>query len=92
MALLRTIHRAAFICNLFFLLALFILWLRHPINSGLSSIILVLGFFVSVLLNVVVNIWGMTRRFSKKSMDPVPRWLRIVNGGFLAVQLILLLK
>jgi len=92
MALFRTLHRAAFICNLCFLLALFILWLRHPVNAGLTSIILVMGFFVSVLLNVVVNVWGILLKFSKKSLVEIPRWLIYVNGGFLIIQLVLLLK
>lgn len=92
MALLRTLHRAAFICNLCFLFALFILWLKHPVNEGLTSIILVLGFFVSVLLNVVVNVWLMILRISRKSLEQIPGWLIIVNGGFLAIQLILIFK
>lgn len=92
MALFRTLHRAAFICNLCFLLALFILWLRHPMNAGLTSIILVMGFFVSVLLNVAVNVWGILLKFSKKSLVEIPRWLIYVNGGFLIIQLVLLLK
>jgi hypothetical protein len=92
MALFRTLHRAAFICNLCFLLALFILWLRHPMNAGLTSIILVIGFFVSVLLNVAVNVWGILLKFSKKSLVEIPRWLIYVNGGFLIIQLVLLLK
>jgi hypothetical protein len=92
MALLRTLHRAAFICNLCFLFALFILWLKHPLDPGLTSIILVMGFFLSVILNGVVNIWLMVRRFYRKSLEQIPRWLIYANSGFLIIQLILLLK
>ena len=92
MARLRMFHRVAFICNLCFLFGLVILRLRQPVNPGLTSLILVLGFFVSVILNVVVNVWMGVLRFSKKSLEGIPRWLIYVNGGFLAIQLILILK
>ena len=92
MAWLRMLYRAAFICNLCFLIAVCILRLKYPVNPELSSIILIMGFFVAVVLNVVVNIWQMVLRFSDKKPSGVPRWLIFVNGGFLAIQLILLLK
>jgi hypothetical protein len=92
MALFRTLHRAAFICNLCFLLALFILWLKHPVNAGLTSLILVLGFFVSVLLNVVVNLWLIVLKITNKPLSQIPRWLIYVNGGFLVIQLVLLFR
>jgi hypothetical protein len=85
-------HRVAFICNLCFLFGLVILRLRQPVNPGLTSLILVLGFFVSVILNVVVNVWMGVLRFSNKPLEGIPRWLIYVNGGFLAIQLILILK
>jgi len=92
MALLRLCHRAAFICNLCFLIALIILRLRHPVNAGLTSLILVMGFFISVILNVVVNLWMALLLVSKKPLEGIPRWLIYVNGGFLAIQLILMFK
>jgi hypothetical protein len=92
MAWLRMFHRAAFICNLCFLIAVWILRLKYPVNPGLTSIILIMGLFVAVVLNIVVNIWQMVLRFSDKKADGVPHWLIYINGGFLAIQLILLLK
>ena len=92
MAMLRMLHRAAFIGNVCFLLALGILRLRHPLDPGLTSFMLITGFFVSISLNVVVNVWQMALRFSNKKTEVAPRWLRMVNGGFLAIQLILLLR
>lgn len=92
MASLRMFHRVAFICNLCFLLGLIILKIRQPVNPGLTSLILVLGFFLSVVLNVIVNVWMGMLRFSNKKIDGIPRWLIWVNGGFLAIQLILMLK
>jgi hypothetical protein len=92
MALLRICHRVAFICNLCFLIGLIILKIRYPLNDGLNSMILVLGFFLSVILNCVVNVWMGILRFSNKPLTGIPHWLIYVNGGFLAIQLILMLK
>ena len=92
MALLRILHRAAFICNLCFLIAVCLLHFKYPMNPGLTSIILIMGLFVAVVLNIVVNVWQMVLRFSNKKPEGIPRWLINTNGGFLAIQLILLLK
>jgi len=92
MALLRMLNRAAFICNVCFLFAIGILWYRHPVNPGLASIIIVMGFFISILLNLIVNAWLIFLLMLKKPVNGIPRWLIYLNGGFLAVQLILFLK
>ncbi len=49
MAFLRMLNRAAFICNVCFLLAIFLLWYSHPVNPGLSSLIIVMGFLLSIV-------------------------------------------
>jgi hypothetical protein len=94
MGLLRVLCRAAFICNVCFMLALGILWLKHPENSdtGISSLIIVMGFFLAIILNVVVNLWLLILRISGRRMENIPRYLIIINGGFMAIQLILLIK
>jgi hypothetical protein len=92
MALLRMLNRAAFICNICFLLAIGLLWLNHPINPGLSSLIIVMGFLLSIVLNVVVNVWLFIFRISKKRVIGIPQYFIYTNGAFLAIQIILLLK
>ena len=94
MALLRVLCRAAFICNVCFMLALAILWLKHPENSdpGISSLIIVMGFFLAIILNIVVNLWLLILRISGKQTAGIPKYLVIINGGFMAIQLILLIK
>jgi hypothetical protein len=94
MALLRVLCRAAFICNVCFMLALGILWLKHPENSdpGISSLIIVMGFFLAIILNIVVNLWLVTLRISRRGTEGIPTYLIIINGGFMAIQLILLIK
>ena len=92
MALLRLLNRAAFICNICFLLAMGILWLKHPHNAdpGISSVIIVMGFFLAVILNITIYIWLLMLRIFKKPLVETPRWLIYVNGMFLAIQLIYL--
>ena len=94
MALLRVLCRAAFICNVCFMLALAILWFKHPENSdsGVRSLIIVMGFFLAIILNIFVNCWLLILGISRKGIKDIPRFLIIVNGGFMAIQLILLMK
>jgi len=76
------------------MLALGILWLKHPENSdpGISSLIIVMGFFLAIILNIVVNLWLVILRISGKRTEGIPGYLIIINGGFMAIQLILLIK
>jgi hypothetical protein len=76
------------------MLALGILWLKHPGNSdpGISSLIIVMGIFLAIVLNIVVNLWLLILRITKKRTVGIPRSLVIMNGGFMAIQLILLIK
>ena len=94
MALLRMLSRSALICNVCFMLALGILWLKHPMDSdpGISSLIIVMGFFLAIILNIIVNGWLLFLRLVKKPTEQIPRVLIYINGGFLIIQLILLLK
>jgi hypothetical protein len=92
MALLRMLNRAAFICNVCFLLAICLLWFKNPVNPGLSSLIIVMGFLLSIVLNIVVNIWLLLIKISKKSLSGIPKMIIYINGGILVIQLILLIK
>jgi hypothetical protein len=92
MALFRMLHRAAFICNICFLLAICLLWFKHPVNPGFASMILVMGFVLSIILNTVVNAGLIFLLVTKKTWKGIPRLLIYLNGGFLVIQLILLIK
>jgi len=76
------------------MLAIGILRLKHPENwdPGISSLIIVMGFFVAIVLNIVVNLWLLVLRLSKKRTEGIPRTLIIINTVFLAIQIILLIK
>jgi len=84
------LSRSALICNVCFLLAISILWYKHPVNAGFASLTIVMGFFLSVVLNLIILVWLLVRRLTKKTINEVPRYLILLNGGFLTIQLILL--
>lgn len=92
MGLLRMLNRAAFICNICFLLAIGLLYFKHPVNPGFASLIIVMGFLLSIILNLLVNIILLYYKMTKKPIIEIPRMLRILNGGFLIIQLVLLIK
>jgi hypothetical protein len=92
MALLRMLSRAAFICNVCFLLAVCLLWFKHPASPGLESLLIIMGFFLSVALNIAVNGWFLLLRIFKRPLHSLPKKLIYLNGGFLVIQLIFLMK
>jgi hypothetical protein len=92
MALFRMLQRSAFICNICFLLALGLIWYKHPVNPGIASLIIVMGFFLSVVLNAIVNFWLLFFWIFKKPFPGIPKQLIYINGGFLLIQIMLILK
>ncbi len=92
MGLFRHFSKAAFVCNICFLIALFILHTRRQTDQELSSLVIVMGFFLAVVLNVVVNVWLGGWLIRKKTWPPLPAWLGFSNFIFLVLQLIFILK
>lgn len=91
--MLRFLSRVAFICNTCFLMALVILWLKHPPEGELISLIIILGYVLAMLINAIITIWYAILLFSRKPSNiSVPRWLVIANFLFFIIQLILFLK
>lgn len=91
MQLLRFLSRVAFICNICFLLASFVQYMPKPPEGAWVSTGIVLGYIVSILVNVVVNCWLIVLLFGKRLRAAgVPVWLLIVNFVFFIVQLFLL--
>jgi hypothetical protein len=92
MRLLRLLSRVAFICNICFLLASFIQYIPNPPEGGWVSTVIVMGYLLSILVNVVVNCWLIGLLFAKKVRTTgVPIWLLIVNFAFFILQLLLLI-
>jgi len=92
MALLRMLNRAAFICNICFLLALGFLHYKGLAREDLTSLIIVMGIFLSVVLNIVILLWLLILLFIKKPPDGISKPVIYINACFLAVQLFLLIK
>lgn len=88
--------RVAFICNVCFVLV----WVMrfYPIlqqgqASELASLVLILGFLVAFLLNLVVNSFILAFILQHKPvLKHFPGWLIITNFLFLFPQIILFIK
>ena len=85
MGLLRTFSRLAFICNICFLLAVLLRYIPHPPEGELVSTIIVLGYFLAILVNIVVNLWLLVlllfrgtrrRRAAAEQQSPLEGGLR----------------
>lgn len=78
--------RMAFICNILFLLCLVIQRTYDFIpNKEISALVLLLGWMVAPIQNMVANIWyGMV--LLSKSKIRITRWLAIFNAILLLIQ------
>lgn len=92
MQLLRFLSRVAFICNICFLLASFTQWLPSLPDNALLSDIIILGYLVALLINLIVNL-AVTVSFlaGRLRLAAVPVWLLIVNFVFFIIQIALLI-
>ncbi len=89
---MRLLSKAAFICNICFLLAQLLRLTGHPPEGELISLIIILGYGLAMLINAIVNVWYAVLLISRKPLKPVvPVWLIIANFLFFIIQLILFL-
>ena len=92
MGVLRILSRVAFICNICFLVGLFSQWLPQLPDNALTADVLVLGYLVSLVINVIVNvillILFLFRRLRKTG---IAVWLLLINFMFFGIQIALLI-
>jgi hypothetical protein len=89
---LSFLSRVAFICNVFFLLAVSIQFSNWIHNQDLTSFIAILGYFFVVLFNPLVNLCYLVLFvIRKKFWTVVPAWLITANILFLIMQLFYIL-
>lgn len=82
--------RVAFICNVFFLFCVIILFSYDFIPvEFLKNLIIILGWFLAFPINLVVNIAEISLVLSRKP-SPTLNWLRIFNFVVFILQIILL--
>lgn len=80
--------RVAFICNGLFLLCLLILFAGDFIQiEFLKSLIIISGFFLSFIMNVIVNIVETVLVLSRKH-SPTQNGLRIFNFAVFILQIL----
>lgn len=83
------LSRLAFICNVFFLLAVVIQQTDWITNPDISSFIATLGYFMALVINPLVNLlYLFLFLLKKKFWRAVPLWLITVNGLFLVLQIV----
>src|SRR5579871_1434488 len=92
MSVIRFFSRVAFICNICFLVASFTQWLPALPDNALLSDIIILGYLVSVVINLLVNLVVLLLLLAGRlGRAKVPVWLLIVNFVFFIVQIVLLI-
>ncbi|MEP7318852.1 MAG: hypothetical protein ABI921_08915 [Panacibacter sp.] len=88
MRFLLLLQRVTFICNLLFIFCIIMLFVGNPIASqGIQSIVIILGYIVSLILGFVVNLWEVILLLNRKH-SAVPVWLRTFNFVLFVIQLI----
>lgn len=79
MRTLLFLQKVALICNFFFFLCIIV---RHAGNfipgAALQTIVIILGFFLSFVLNLIVNGWEGALLFNRR-IALGPQWLRTAN-------------
>ncbi|MFY9464091.1 MAG: hypothetical protein WAP48_03330 [Sediminibacterium sp.] len=84
---LRFAAQLAFICNLCFLLCVIIQRTHNFIQQpDLSQLVIVLGWMVAPVQNLVANIWYAALLIARSPVR-LPRWLALANLAILLLQL-----
>jgi len=79
MRLLLFLQRVTFICNLLFILCLVIKYSQNFItNKDVESFIIILGWIISFILNIIVNLWETILLYNRKIAIGA-YWLRGFN-------------
>jgi hypothetical protein len=93
MQLVRFLSRVAFICNICFLATAFTQWLPWApqlSNNGPTSTLIILGYFLSIIINILVNTTVIILfLFGRLRAAGIRTWLLIVNLIFFVIQIVL---
>lgn len=86
------LSRLAFVCNVFFLLALSLQFGKWFHNQDAEATVLIIGYFMAALLNPAAVVCYLLFLLLKRSrLRAVPGWLMIANALFLVFQIFYLL-
>ena len=82
------LSRIAFVCNLFSIFAMLLMWRDIIQNQVAVSTIIIIGYFLAIVFNPIVNVCYLIMLILKKPLfNTVPKWLVLVNFIFLLLQL-----
>src|SRR3979411_1077666 len=83
---LLSLSRIAFICNLFFLLAFSIQFVKWTHSEQFTATILILGYVMGFTLNPFVNLcYLFFGGAARKKLAIIPSWLIVANALFLVI-------
>ena len=83
------LSRLAFICNVFFLLAVSLQFTRWLRNNDLEATVIILGYVMVVVLNPFVVFWtGIVYVTKQEKLVIIPNYLMLANLVFLLLQII----
>jgi hypothetical protein len=86
------LSRVAFICNVFFLIAVSIQFSNWLQNGDIAATIAIIGYFLVILINPLVNLCYLVLFLLRKQLQfIVPAWLITANLLFLVMQIFYIL-
>jgi hypothetical protein len=86
------LSRLAFVCNCVFLLALSLQFGRWFQNQDAESTIIIVGYFMSALLNpAAITCYVVLFFRNRAKLQTIPKWLMIANALFLVFQVFYIL-
>ncbi len=82
------LSRLAFICNIFSLVCILLLWRNFISDEAVVSTTFIIGYFLAIIFNPLVNIIYLTILLRRRRLaEYLPKWLAVTNFIFLLVQL-----
>ncbi|MDB5252644.1 MAG: hypothetical protein JWP27_1813 [Flaviaesturariibacter sp.] len=81
------LSRIAFICNVFFLVAVLLRFANGLQNGVFVSTVVIMGYFLVVLFNPLVNLIYGVLLLRRRLPGIMPKWLVLANFIFLLLQL-----
>lgn len=81
------LSRLAFISGIFFLLTVSLQITNWSQDAAITSTIVIIGYFLSIIILPVVNLCYLIVLMVRKNLYPVPLWLGLMNLLFLFLQI-----
>ncbi|HZH38281.1 MAG TPA: hypothetical protein VEX65_13440 [Flavisolibacter sp.] len=82
------LSRLAFICNVFFLLAVSLQFLQWIKQQDARATVIVLGYVMAAIINPLTNLFIFILFFAQRQLfNQFPRWLVSINLSFLFIQI-----